>query len=127
MAMLSRTLPEVGEVIAGKYRIVRKLGEGGMGVVFEAEHVRIRQRMAIKMLLPQATRVLSHSSICSSKRIVIPSPLGRRPNTISGRPFSPQRFLRPDIMEAVGRHRASLPGLATHYAGACFICVDPGG
>lgn len=52
MAMLNRTLPESGEVLAGKYRIARKLGEGGMGVVFEAEHIRIRQRVAIKMLLP---------------------------------------------------------------------------
>ncbi len=52
MAMLNRTLPETGEVLAGKYRIARKLGEGGMGVVFEAEHIRIRQRVAIKMLLP---------------------------------------------------------------------------
>ncbi|CAN5775422.1 hypothetical protein BH09MYX1_BH09MYX1_39790 [soil metagenome] len=52
MTMLNRTLPDVGEVLAGKYRVVRKIGEGGMGVVFEAEHIRIRQRVAIKMLLP---------------------------------------------------------------------------
>jgi len=50
--MLHRTLPEPGDVLAGKYRIVRKLGEGGMGVVFEAVHARIEQRVAIKMLLP---------------------------------------------------------------------------
>jgi serine/threonine-protein kinase len=53
MSILNRTLPAVGEVLAGKYRIARKIGEGGMGVVFEAEHIRIRQRVAIKMLLPQ--------------------------------------------------------------------------
>jgi serine/threonine-protein kinase len=39
-------------VLAGKYKLVRVVGEGGMGVVYECEHIRMRQRMAIKMLLP---------------------------------------------------------------------------
>jgi len=40
-------------VVAGKYRFVRRLGAGGMGVVYEAEHTRMQQRVAIKMLLPE--------------------------------------------------------------------------
>jgi serine/threonine protein kinase len=51
--MLHRTLPELGEVLAGKYRLVRRIGEGGMGVVYEAVHTRIQQRFAVKMLLPE--------------------------------------------------------------------------
>src|SRR5678815_1184813 len=40
----------VGEIIEGKYRIVREIGEGGMGAVYEGENVRISRRVAIKVL-----------------------------------------------------------------------------
>lgn len=39
-----------GDIIDGKYRIVRLLGEGGMGAVFEGENVRIHRKVAIKVL-----------------------------------------------------------------------------
>ncbi len=42
----------MGTVFVGKYRLDRIIGEGGMGVVFEAVHLRLRQRVAIKMLQP---------------------------------------------------------------------------
>lgn len=45
-------VPLVGDVIAGKYRVDSILGEGGMGIVYEAEHLILRQRVAIKALLP---------------------------------------------------------------------------
>jgi serine/threonine-protein kinase len=41
---------ETGQIIEGKYRIVRLLGEGGMGAVYEGENVRINRRVAIKVL-----------------------------------------------------------------------------
>jgi tRNA A-37 threonylcarbamoyl transferase component Bud32 len=43
-------LPQPGDVVAGKYSIVRRIGEGGMAVVFEATHLRLRQPLAIKVL-----------------------------------------------------------------------------
>ena len=45
-------LPATGALIDGKYRVEQVLGEGGMGIVFQATHVRLGQRVAIKMLHP---------------------------------------------------------------------------
>jgi serine/threonine protein kinase len=39
-----------GDIIDGKYRIVRLIGEGGMGAVYEGENTRIHRRVAIKVL-----------------------------------------------------------------------------
>jgi eukaryotic-like serine/threonine-protein kinase len=39
-----------GDIIDGKYRIIRLLGEGGMGAVYEGENTRIHRRVAIKVL-----------------------------------------------------------------------------
>ena len=39
-----------GQVIARRYRLGRLIGRGGMGMVFEAEHVTIRRALAVKLL-----------------------------------------------------------------------------
>ncbi|HEY4238513.1 MAG TPA: protein kinase [Kofleriaceae bacterium] len=43
----------VGQVLDGRYRLIRKLGEGGMGEVYAAEHIHIEKRFAVKMLRPE--------------------------------------------------------------------------
>jgi serine/threonine protein kinase len=43
-------LPRGHAPFAGKYTVERILGQGGMGVVFEARHIRLGQRVAIKVL-----------------------------------------------------------------------------
>ena len=40
----------------GDYEIVRRIGLGGMGSVFEARHVRLKQRIALKLLQPRHAR-----------------------------------------------------------------------
>ena len=44
---------KVGDVVEGRYRIIKTLGEGGMGTVFLAEHTLIKRRVAIKVLHPE--------------------------------------------------------------------------
>jgi hypothetical protein len=43
-----------GQIIQDKYRIVRLIGQGGMGEVYEGENVSIARRVAIKVLLNEA-------------------------------------------------------------------------
>jgi serine/threonine protein kinase len=47
-------LPQVGEVVAGKYEVERILGVGGMGVVVAARHQQIGELVAIKLLHPDS-------------------------------------------------------------------------
>ena len=46
----------VDAVIADRYHVSRRLGEGGMGVVYEAEHLRMGRTCAIKVLSRSLTR-----------------------------------------------------------------------
>jgi len=41
---------EVGQVIGGRYRLLSLVGEGGMGVVYEALNTRIEKRVAVKIM-----------------------------------------------------------------------------
>jgi len=47
-------MPDADAVVVGdKYRVLRPIGRGGMGAVFEAEHALTGRRVAVKVLLPQ--------------------------------------------------------------------------
>ena len=50
---LSGPDPLLGQLLGERYRVVRRLGQGGMGVVYEARHVLIDKAVAIKVLLPR--------------------------------------------------------------------------
>jgi tRNA A-37 threonylcarbamoyl transferase component Bud32/CheY-like chemotaxis protein len=45
------TDPHLGTVVAG-YRIEERIGRGGMGLVYRAEHLNLRRRAAIKIIAP---------------------------------------------------------------------------
>ncbi|MDX2093215.1 MAG: protein kinase [Kofleriaceae bacterium] len=43
----------VGREIAGRYRVLAKLGEGGMGAVYRAEQISLKRTVAVKLLRPE--------------------------------------------------------------------------
>src|SRR5205814_170968 len=55
MALPNKTKIPVGTVLAGKYKITREIGRGGMAAVYEAENVDIGKRVAIKVLAQELT------------------------------------------------------------------------
>src|SRR5262245_19585266 len=44
--------PLVGRVVGGRYRVLRRLGAGGMGSVYAAEQVSLKRPAALKLLNP---------------------------------------------------------------------------
>jgi serine/threonine protein kinase len=45
-----------GSVVGGRYHVMRKLGEGGMGTVYLAEHVKMGRKSALKVMNPGMTK-----------------------------------------------------------------------
>ncbi|MHC4830836.1 MAG: protein kinase domain-containing protein [Planctomycetota bacterium] len=50
--------PLVGAILSGRYRVLRKLGQGGMGAVYQAHHLMLNKLIALKVLHP---RLLQHT------------------------------------------------------------------
>ena len=44
--------PLLETIVNGRYRVIRRLGEGGMSLVYEVQHVRLKRQFALKRLLP---------------------------------------------------------------------------
>ena len=51
--MASQPDEVIGQLVAGRYRVLQRLGQGGMGTVYLAEHEAIEKKVAIKVLRPE--------------------------------------------------------------------------
>ncbi|MDC0749298.1 serine/threonine-protein kinase [Polyangium mundeleinium] len=61
----------VGDVLAGKYRVERVLGMGGMGVVVAATHIDLREVRAVKLMRPEAASDQSVERFLREARAVV--------------------------------------------------------
>src|SRR5215475_12041070 len=105
-----------GDIIDGKYRIVRLIGEGGMGAVYEGENTRIARRVAIKVMHADAAanrdiarrfeREAQASARIGSVHVADVLDLGDLPN---GESYMVMEFLEG---ENLGERLKTLPRLA---------------
>jgi serine/threonine-protein kinase len=104
---------KVGEVV-GKYRVVRQIGEGGMGAVYEVRHELLGQRFALKCLhanlssnQEMAARVIREAQAAAaigSQHIVYVIDVG----DIEGTPFVVMEYLEGESLEELIRREKRL-------------------
>jgi serine/threonine-protein kinase len=108
--------PLVGATLADRYEIIRRIGEGGMGAVYEARHSIIGKRVAIKVLLEKfleneelIARLLQEARMASSighQNIVDVTDFG---TTRDGRAFVVMEFLEGESLSQLIMRDAPLP------------------
>jgi serine/threonine protein kinase len=106
----------VGATLAGRYEVTRKVGEGGMGAVYEARHAKIGKRVAIKVLLDKyvqkadvVARLQQEARMASSighENIVDITDFGE---TDDGRTFVVMEFLEGESLAGVIDREGALP------------------
>jgi serine/threonine-protein kinase len=105
-----------GDILAGKYRVERVLGIGGMGVVVAAHHIQLDEKVALKFLLPEAlgdsdavarfAREARAAVKIKSEHVARVSDVGTLPN---GAPYMVMEYLDGGDLAAWIRERGPLP------------------
>jgi eukaryotic-like serine/threonine-protein kinase len=103
---------KVGAEVRGTYRVVRLIGRGGMGVVYEVSHARLHGRYALKLMNPEfaadqaaLSRFHREAQVTSSLRHQNIVQVIDFDQTDDGRPFLAMEFLDgPTLADHLDRH-----------------------
>src|SRR4051812_33536105 len=105
-----------GDLLAGKYRVEKVLGVGGMGVVVSAMHLQLDRRVALKFLLPTVlqnrdivarfAREARAAAQIKSEHVARVIDVGELE---SGSPFMVLEFLEGEDLAHVVEKRGALP------------------
>ncbi|MBK7586225.1 MAG: protein kinase [Myxococcales bacterium] len=116
MIQAPHSTPLDGELLAGKYEILRRVGEGGMGVVYEAMHRRLGERVAIKLLREQdrqskeiVMRFEREARMAAKLRSVNVARIFDVDSLPDGTPFIVMEFLEGRDLDSELTERRSLP------------------
>lgn len=105
----------VGDVLAGKYRVEKILGMGGMGIVVAAMHLDLREMRAIKLIRPDARSAQSVERFLREARAVVRLrsehvaevyDVGRLE---SGAPYIVMELLEGQDLSTISKTRGTLP------------------
>jgi serine/threonine-protein kinase len=122
-----------GDVLAGKYRVERVLGAGGMGVVVAAHHLGLNEKVALKFLLPSLlgnaevverfAREARAAVRIKSEHVARVSDVGTLEN---GAPYMVMEFLEGEDLSSWLQRRGPLPvDLAVDFLlQACVAVAD---
>lgn len=116
--------PEVGQLINGKYRLTRLIGEGGMGSVFEATHEYLGSSVALKFLNPLLAerdglraRFLQEARVSASIRSPHVVQVSDVDQTPLGLPYLVMELLEGESLQQTLNQHGRLPlGTALEYA-----------
>jgi len=105
-----------GTLVRGKYRILNKLGQGGMGAVYKALHIAFDEMRAIKVMNPELisddlfVKRFKHEAVITRK---LQHPNAVRVDDIDetedGRPFIVMEFIQGESLKKVIQEQGALP------------------
>ena len=109
-------MPGVGDVIGGKYRIVRLIGDGGMGTVYEAHHEFLETTVALKFLHTElakraglGSRFLQEARVSARIRSPHVTHVTDVDQTADGSPYLVMELLHGEPLQQLMDRRGKLP------------------